>query len=86
MSIFLLAVAAILGLSAETAMANPALVRQRTQIASSQIDIRGSDQIRNRRQLAAGDGEYLGTTIGAYATHPSVWDQEPETINQGTEP
>jgi hypothetical protein len=67
-------------------MVKPAPVRQRMQIASSQIDIRGSDETRNRRQLASGGDEYLGTTTGAHATQPAVWGQEPESINRGTEP
>jgi hypothetical protein len=67
-------------------MVKPAPVRQRMQIASSQIDIRGSDEIRNRRQLASGGDEYLGTTTGAHATQPAVWGQEPESINRATEP
>jgi hypothetical protein len=86
MSKFFLAVATILSLSAGTAMAEPAPVRQKMQIASTQIDIRGSDEIRNRRQLASGAGEYLGMTTGVHATQPSVWDQEPESISRGTEP
>jgi hypothetical protein len=86
MSKFFLAVATILSLSAGTAMVKPAPVRQRMQIASSQIDIRGSDEIRNRRQLASGGDEYLGTTTGAHATQPAVWGQEPESINRATEP
>lgn len=86
MSKYSLAVAALLSLSAATAMAKPAPVGQRMQIASSQIDIRGSDAIHNRRQLASGADEYLGTTTGAHATQPAVWGQEPESINQGTEP
>ena len=86
MSKFSLAVATILSLSAGTAMAQPGPVRQRMQIASSQIDIRGSDEIRNRRQLARGGDEYLGTTTSPHAAQPTVWGQEPESIDQGTEP
>jgi hypothetical protein len=86
MSKFFLAVATILSLSAGTAMAQPGPVGQRIQIASSQIDIRGSDEIRNRRQLARGGDEYLGTTTSLHAAQPTVWGQEPESIDQGTEP
>jgi hypothetical protein len=86
MSNFSLAVATILSLSAGTAMAKPAPVTQTMQIASTQIDIRGSHEIRDRRQLASGGGEYPGTMTGAHATQPPVWDQEPESINRGTEP
>jgi hypothetical protein len=86
MSNFSLAVATILSLSAGTAMAKPVPVTQQTQIASTQIDIRGSHEIRDHRLLAGGGGEYLGTTTGAHATQPADLDQEPESINQGTEP
>ena len=86
MSKFSLAVATILSLSAGTAMAQPGPVRQRIQLASSQIDIRGSDEIPNRRQLARGGDEYLVTTTSPHAAQPTVWGQEPESIDQGTEP
>jgi hypothetical protein len=86
MSRFFLAVATILSLGAGTAMATPAVLKQKMQIASTQIDTRGSDGIRDSRQLASGGREYLGTTTGAGATQPSVWHQEPESISGGTEP
>jgi hypothetical protein len=84
MSKFFLAVAATLSLTAGAAMAKPVPIRQQTQIASTQIDIRGSHEVGNLR-LASG-GEHLGTTTGAHATQPAVWQQEPESINRGTEP
>jgi hypothetical protein len=68
---FSLVVATFLTLGAGTAMAKPALVRQRMQIGSSQIDTRDFHEMRNP---------------GAHATQPSDWDQEPETISRGTEP
>jgi hypothetical protein len=86
MSNFSLAVATILSLSAGTAMAKPVPVTQHMQIASTQIDIRGSHEILDRRPLAGGGGKYLGTTTGAHATQPGDLDQEPESINLGTEP
>jgi hypothetical protein len=88
MSIFFLAAAATLTLSlgVGAAMAEPAPVRQKMQTASTQIDIGGSHQIGNRRRLASGGSEHLGTTMGAFATQPAIWHQEPESINRGTEP
>jgi hypothetical protein len=83
---FSLAVAMILSLSAGTAMAKPSPLKQKMQVASTQIDMRGSDDMRDRRQLASGDGEYPGTATGAHATQPPVGDQAPESINRGTEP
>jgi hypothetical protein len=85
MSKFSLAVATVLSLSAGTVMAQSVPITQQMQIASAQIDIRGSHELRDRRLLAGGGGEYLGTT-GAHATQLANLDQEPESINRGTEP
>jgi hypothetical protein len=86
MSKFSFVVATILSMSVATAVAKAAPVTQRLQIASTSINIPGSNEIRDRHQSASGDSEHQATTSGVHADRSAVWDLEPESISRGTEP
>ena len=78
--------ATILTLSMATAMAEPAQVRQQTQIASTHTEIRNSSETRNRSAFAATDDERTATGTDVIPGQPVDADPEPESINEGTEP
>jgi hypothetical protein len=89
MPAILLAIATILSLSAGTALAERAAVKQQIQVASTHIETGSSDAIRSTVQLAARGGDHPEAKAHARATRlipKADYNPEPETISRGTEP
>ena len=82
----LFTVVVVLSLSAATAMAEPAQVRQQMHIASTHMDIGSSNEIPSRSTLTSTDGEHQGSASGTQAAQSADWDPEPESVSGGTEP